>query len=109
MDAELLALCNQVVTRYAFVSYDDHNDFTWNSIGTIFLGRVEFVNELIRNKDGQEAFSTARIYCDHLIVLDTRDKLTFDGMPTYAKYPEILKIEKEPDETGEIYYQCIYF
>jgi hypothetical protein len=31
MDAELLALCNQTVTRYAYVGYDDHNDFTWQT------------------------------------------------------------------------------
>jgi len=31
MDAELLALCKQTVTRQAYVGYDDHNDFTWQT------------------------------------------------------------------------------
>ena len=109
MDAELLALCNQVVTRYAFLSYDDHNDFTWSATGTTFNARIEFKNELIRDKDGQEACTVAQLYCNGDITLDTRDKLTFVGMPTYSQYPEILKIEKEPDEDGSIYYICVYF
>lgn len=31
MDAELLALCKQTVTRLKFVSYDEHNDFSWQT------------------------------------------------------------------------------
>lgn len=31
MDAELLELCQQTITRYAFISYDDHNDFSWQT------------------------------------------------------------------------------
>ena len=106
MDQELLNLCKQIVTRYAYTSTDKNNDYTWSATSTTFLARVEFNNQLIRDVNGQETLSTCQIYCNGTTTIDTRDKITYTGaIPTY---PEILKIESQPDENGAIYYKCIY-
>lgn len=106
MDRELLLLCNQVVTRYAYLGYDDHNDFTWATNSTSFLARIEYQNKLIRTGVGQELLSTCQIYCDGSTVINERDKITAIGFTKID--PEILKIENQPDDKGNIYYKCIY-
>lgn len=106
MDAELLALCNQTVTRYAFASYDDHNDFTWSATAVTFKARVEFSNVLIRNAEGQEVLSTCQIYCNGNTTIDLRDKITISG--TTVTYPEIVAIAENPDEFGVIDHKVIY-
>ena len=106
MDKDLKSLLKQTVTNFAFLSYDDHNDFTWTGTGATFTGRVEYFNKLIRDKDGQEQISTCQIYCDGNVIIDTRDKITATGLVPI--YPEILQVERQPDETGNVYYACIY-
>ena len=106
MDKELGILLQQTITKYPYVSKDDHNDYTWSPTGATFAGRVEYRNKLIRDINGQESISTCQIYCNGDTSIDTRDKITAVGLiPTY---PEILQVERQPDEYGAIYYTCIY-
>ena len=106
MDKELLILCKQTITCYAYISHDDHNDYTWSTIPTSFLGRVEFINKIIRDKDGQETISTCTIYCNSDTVIDERDRISYAGAKVL--YPEILNIAKNPDEYGNIDHFVIY-
>jgi len=107
MDAELLALCNQTVTRYPFLRYDEHNDFKWDMVNFVtFKARIEFSNKLVRNQQGQEIVSTCQIYCNGDTAIDIRDKITADGL-TKAD-PEIIMIQQNPDETGAIDHKVIF-
>jgi hypothetical protein len=105
MDAELLALCNQTVYKYAFLNYDDHNDFTWDNNFSTFRARVEFTNKLIRDQNGQEIVSTCQIYCNGDVTIDERDKIKVAGLKAD---PEILSIQQNPDENGNIDHKVIY-
>ena len=106
MEAELKALCNQTVSLYAYQSSDRHNDYTWSTKPTTFFARIEQEHILIRNELGQEMLSTCQIYCDNDVVIDIRDKITADFFD--INYPEILKIEKNPDEYGDLHHIVIY-
>jgi hypothetical protein len=107
LDKELKNLLEQTVTLYPYLSRDEHNDYVWNMLGfTTFKGRIELTNILVRDRMGQETLSTCRIYCDSDTVIDYRDKISAPEFAT--QYPEILKIDLMPDETGKLYYKCIY-
>ena len=106
MDAELLALCKQSVSRYAFTSYDVNNDFSWSATATTFAARIEYVNKLIRDINGQESLSTCQIYANGDTIISERDKIYIAGATVL--YPEILAIEKNPDENGVMDHIVIY-
>jgi hypothetical protein len=180
MHPELKKLCKQTVTRYAYITRDDHNDYVWTTTvtdqdvvltgttavvlhvyldsdnvvikstdglttytlntdytvnyttgaiartagstipsgGTVhatygyyttvttFLARVENVNKLLRGKDGQEVVSSCQIYCDYDTVIELKDKITCSDFD--VPFPEILKIDSNPDETGAIDHFVIY-
>ena len=82
-----------------------HVSYSWQTV-TTFLARIEEENILIRNDLGQEMLSTCQIYCDNDVTIDTKDKIT----STYfnVDYPEILKLERNPDENGELDHIVIY-
>ena len=107
MDVELRALLQQNITLYTYLGRDEHNDYLWNELGyTTFKGRIELTNTLVRNRMGQETLSTCKIYCEGNTVIDYKDKISAPEFTT--QYPEILKIDLMPDETGRSYYKCIY-
>ena len=74
MDAELLAMCNQTVTRQAFVSYDDNNDFSWQtdvtSQAVVLVGTTGVVLHLgmmtgtlvVKNNTGATTYSATIDY-----------------------------------------------
>lgn len=71
-----------------------------------FLARIENSEKLIRTGVGQEVLSTCQIYCDSNVVIDPKDKITsvwFD-----VEFPEILKIDKNVDENGNLDHLVIY-
>ena len=107
MDAELLALCKQTVSRYAYSSSNRYNDYTWSAtVSSTFLARIEHKNVLVRDALGQEVLSTCQIYCDGGTVIDPKDKITADDF--YVDYPEIAAIDSNPDENGDIDHKVIY-
>lgn len=106
MDAALLALCNQMVTRIPFLGYDSHNDFEWDTANpTEFRARIEFSNKLVRDQQGQEIISTCQIYCNGDVIIDERDKISAAGL---RADPEIIAIQQNPDETGAIDHKVIF-
>jgi len=106
MDAALLALCNQTVTRTPFLKYDEHNDFEWDTDNpTTFVARIEFSNKLVRDQQGQEIVSTCQIYCNGDVVIDERDKISATGL---RADPEIIAIQQNPDENGNIDHKVIF-
>jgi hypothetical protein len=106
MEPVLKALCKQTISRYAYQSSNRYNDYTWAVAATTFLARIEQEHILIRNELGQEMLSTCQIYCDNDVTIDIRDKITSDFFD--IDYPEILKIEKNPDEYGNLHHIVIY-
>jgi hypothetical protein len=107
MDRILHNLLNQTIVKLAYLGRDEHNDYLWDTSNpATFKARIEFSNTLLRTHLGQEALSTCKIYCDSNINIDYKDKISNDLFA--VQYPEILKIENMPDETGVIYYKCIY-
>jgi hypothetical protein len=179
MDALLLALCKQTITKYSYISSNRDNDYAWhtvvtgssivltgvvevtlhvnmisgtlvvtNSAGTVtyvvnidytinyttgkikrtatstitsgqtvkvsynyetittIACRIEHKNILIRNALGQETLSSCQIYCDGSTVIDIKDKITSTDFD--VDYPEILAINSNPDENGDIDHKLVY-
>jgi hypothetical protein len=82
-----------------------HISYSWQTV-TTFLARVEHKNVMVRNSLGQEMLSTCQIYCDSDAVIDPKDKIACDDFT--VTYPEILSVESNPDENGDIDHQVIY-
>jgi len=73
MDAELLALCRQTVTRLKFVNYDEHNDFTWsNDVVSQHVTLTGVVASLVLDPTGDQI-----IMSGSLIVKDATDVTTY--------------------------------
>jgi len=104
MDYQLSQLLQQTLLIYPYVSTDFHNDFTWSSIATSVKARIQSVAKIVRNKQGQEMYSTCTIYVDNTVTVSERDKIVLPN----GVIPEILAINSEPDETGANYYTAIY-
>ena len=100
MNKELKKLLKQKITIYAWVSGDDHNDYTWAATGTDAAARIEGSDVTIRNNEGIEVLSTCQICVDGTVAIGLKDKIT--------STPEILKINAEPDENGVIDHKWIY-
>lgn len=72
MDAELLALCKQTVTKYAFVGYDDHNDFTWQTnVTSQHVTLTGTTASLVLSPTGGQTIMTG------MVVKDTTDTTTY--------------------------------
>lgn len=82
-----------------------HVTYSWQTVQT-FLARIEEQNRLIINDIGQEMLSTCQIYCDNDVVITTKYKIT----STHFKvmYPEILKIDSNPNEFGVLDHIVVY-
>lgn len=81
-----------------------HLSYSWQTI-TIVACRIEYYNKLIRDKDGQETVSTCQIYCDYN-TMNEKDKIILSG--TSRIDPEIVSIQHNPDEFGNIDHMVIY-
>ena len=79
-------------------------DYSWRTVSVVNC-RIEYYNKLIRDKDGQETVSTCQIYCDYNSMSE-KDKIILSG--TSRIDPEILSIQYNPDEFGEIDHMVIY-
>jgi len=82
-----------------------HVTYTYSTV-TSYLARIENYDKLIRNAQGQEVLSTCQVYCDNDVVIDLRDKITSTEFA--VTYPEILRIDRNPDETGALDHIVIY-
>lgn len=66
--------------------------------------RVSPDQKMIKNTDGQEVASSAKIFIDSTVQIDLKDRLILpDGRVT-----NILAISRIPDERGDFRHQVIY-
>lgn len=109
MDAELRALLGETVTVYPWASDSAYGSPTYSTSGTAYPARVERKSKLVTAKDGRQVVAGSVIYLGPsstggLPGLTARDKLVLaDGTS-----PEILSVERQPDETGATYYEAAF-
>ena len=97
----LTNLLNQTITLSTFNSTDKYGDCSYNS-PVSYKARVERRIKIVRSMQGMEAVSTAAIYLDGTVSLDSkgRDKITLPDGST----PIILAISDGIDGGGATYY-----
>lgn len=94
MDAELKALCKQTVTRLKFVSYDDHNDFTWtNEVTNQNVVLTGVAASLVLDPTGGQTILAG------MVVTDATDETTYVLNDDYTIDYVTGKIARTADST----------
>ena len=104
MDKELKSFLRTDLIIIAWVSTNFHNDFVYSNMSkTVKCFPIEN-RKLIRDKNGQESWSTCQIIIDKNVKIDEKDRIILpDG-----RMPEIIIITPHYDENGNYYHKTIF-
>ena len=105
LEADLLALMLQAVTLYPRLNVDGDRIASYGS-GVTVAARIEFSPKKIVDASGREVISSARVFIPPDTTAHVTDQIT---MPEGDNVnPTILRVDRNPDETGLIHHQVIY-
>jgi hypothetical protein len=103
MDYCLKQLLKQTVQIAPYVSRNFNNEFTYGTNVSV-ASRIENDTKVIKNVDGRDVVSSCQIYVDGSTIVNVNSRVTLPDGGT----PRIINIQEMPDETGNIYYKCIF-
>ena len=103
LDSEFKELMPHTVTLKTVSSRDSYNTITY-STGTNYTARVVYKNERVRLANGSESVARGMVWLFGAPTVTIEDQLVLPDSST----PEILAIEKFPDEDGD-HHTKVYF
>jgi hypothetical protein len=101
LDRELLELMPQTVSIEVAAGQNEYGERTYGAPVEV-RARVEGRTRVVTTMTGEERVSTSTVYLGEVVCVGPNDRITLPAGYT-PQQPEILAIERMPDEKGDFY------